>query len=36
MNKVMNKVLLVDDDEDLLFLIGEYLEAYGIKFDHAV
>jgi DNA-binding NtrC family response regulator len=35
MNKVMNKVLLVDDDEDLLFLIGEYLEAYGIKFDLA-
>ena len=35
MNKVMNKVLLVDDDEDLLFLIGEYLEAYGIEFDLA-
>ena len=35
MNKVMNKVLLVDDDEDLLFLIGEYLEAYGIQFDLA-
>jgi DNA-binding NtrC family response regulator len=31
----MNKVLLVDDDEDLLFLIGEYLEAFGIKFDLA-
>ena len=35
MNKAMNKVLLVDDDEDLLFLIGEYLEAYGIEFDLA-
>ena len=31
----MNKALLVDDDEDLLFLIGEYLEAYGIEFDLA-
>jgi len=31
----MSKVLLVDDDEDLLFLIGEYLDAYGIKFDLA-
>ncbi len=31
----MGKVLLVDDDEDLLFLIGEYLEAYGIEFDLA-
>ena len=31
----MNKVLLVDDDEDLLFLISEYLGAYGIEFDLA-
>ena len=31
----MNKVLLVDDDEELLFLIGEYLGAYGIEFDLA-
>ena len=31
----MNKVLLVDDDEDLLFLIGEYLDAFGIEFDLA-
>ncbi len=31
----MCKVLLVDDDEDLLLLIGEYLEAYGIEFDFA-
>ena len=31
----MNRVLLVDDDEDLLFLIGEYLDAFGIEFDLA-
>ncbi|MGA2404044.1 MAG: response regulator [Syntrophobacteraceae bacterium] len=31
----MCKVLLVDDDEDLLFLIGEYLQAHGIEFDLA-
>ncbi len=31
----MNKALLVDDDEDLLFLVGEYLDAYGIEFDLA-
>ena len=31
----MCKVLLVDDDEDLLLIIGEYLEAYGIEFDFA-
>ncbi len=31
----MGKVLIVDDDEDLLFIIGEYLESYGIDFDLA-
>jgi DNA-binding NtrC family response regulator len=28
----MSKVLVVDDDEDLLFIIGEYLDSYGIEF----
>jgi DNA-binding NtrC family response regulator len=31
----MGRVLIVDDDEDLLFIIGEYLESYGIHFDLA-
>ncbi len=31
----MGKILIVDDDEDLLFLIGEYLESCGIEFDTA-
>jgi DNA-binding NtrC family response regulator len=31
----MRKVLVVDDDDDLLFIIGEYLESYGIDFDLA-
>ncbi|MCE5334974.1 MAG: response regulator [Desulfobacteraceae bacterium] len=31
----MSKVLIVDDDEDLLFLISEYLEAHGIEFEIA-
>ncbi len=28
----MHRVLLVDDDEDLLFIIGEYLDSNGIVF----
>ncbi|HYA40929.1 MAG TPA: response regulator [Syntrophobacteraceae bacterium] len=28
----MNRVLIVDDDEDLLFIIGEYLDSNGIQF----
>jgi DNA-binding NtrC family response regulator len=28
----MGKVLVVDDDEDLLFIIGEYLDLHGIEF----
>jgi DNA-binding NtrC family response regulator len=32
----MNKVLIVDDDSDLLFIIGEYLESYGINPDLAL
>jgi two-component system, OmpR family, phosphate regulon response regulator OmpR len=28
----MLRVLLVDDDEDLLFIVGEYLESKGIEF----
>jgi len=28
----MGRVLVVDDDEDLLFIIGEYLDANGIQF----
>ena len=28
----MSKVLVVDDDEDLLFIIGEYLGSNGIEF----
>ncbi len=28
----MLRVLLVDDDEDLLFILGEYLESNGIEF----
>ncbi len=31
----MCKVLIVDDDDDLLFIIGEYLESYGIDFELA-
>jgi DNA-binding NtrC family response regulator len=27
----MRKVLIVDDDEDLLFIIGEYLGSHGIE-----
>lgn len=28
----MSKVLVVDDDEDLLYIIGEYLGSNGIEF----
>ncbi len=31
----MNKILLVDDDEDFLFIIREYLESYGLETDTA-
>jgi DNA-binding NtrC family response regulator len=31
----MGRVLIVDDDHDLLFIIGEYLESYEIDFDLA-
>ncbi len=31
----MTKILLVDDDEDFLFLIREYLESYGFESDTA-
>lgn len=31
----MGRTLIVDDDYDLLFIIGEYLESYGIEFDLA-
>lgn len=31
----MTKVLIVDDDRDMLFLIGEYLGSFGIPFDRA-
>jgi DNA-binding NtrC family response regulator len=32
MSTDMRKVLVVDDDEDLLFIIGEYLDSNGIQF----
>jgi putative two-component system response regulator len=32
----MGKVLLVDDDYDFLFIVGEYLESHGIDFDLAL
>ena len=28
----MHRILVVDDDEDLLFIIGEYLDSNGIVF----
>ena len=31
----MAKILVVDDDEDFLYLIGEYLELAGIEHDVA-
>ena len=31
----MSKVLIVDDDEGLLFLLGEYLDSCGFQFDLA-
>ncbi len=31
----MGKVLVVDDDEDFLFIIGEYLDSNGIEFQLA-
>lgn len=34
--QAMAKILLVDDDEDLLLLMGEYLEAVGLEHDQAV
>ena len=29
----MGRVLIVDDEEDFLFLVGQYLEAKGIDFE---
>ncbi|MGO9019527.1 MAG: response regulator [Syntrophobacteraceae bacterium] len=28
----MNRILIVDDDDELLFIIGEYLDSSGIEF----
>ena len=32
----MARILIVDDDEDLLLLMGEYLESVGLEYDLAV
>ncbi len=32
----MARILIVDDDEDLLCLMGEYLESDGLEYDQAV
>jgi DNA-binding NtrC family response regulator len=34
--KAMARILIVDDDEDLLHLMGEYLESVGLEHDQAV
>jgi DNA-binding NtrC family response regulator len=34
--KAMARILIVDDDEDLLLLMGEYLESVGLEHDRAV
>jgi DNA-binding NtrC family response regulator len=34
--KAMSRILIVDDDEDFLHLIGEYLKAIGLEHDLAV
>jgi CheY-like chemotaxis protein len=35
-SKAMSRILIVDDDEDFLHLIGEYLKAIGLEHDLAV
>ena len=32
----MSRILIVDDDEDFLFLLGEYLKSAGLEHDQAV
>jgi DNA-binding NtrC family response regulator len=32
----MARILMVDDDEDLLYLMGEHLESVGLEHDQAV
>lgn len=32
----MARILIVDDDEDLLYLMGTYLESTGLEYDLAV
>src|SRR5208337_2120816 len=32
----MSRILIVDDDEDFLFLLGEYLKSVGVEYDQAV
>ncbi|MGA2225510.1 MAG: response regulator [Candidatus Micrarchaeaceae archaeon] len=32
----MARILIVDDDKDLLYLMGEYLESVGLEYDMAV
>ena len=32
----MSRILIVDDDEDFLFLLGEYLKSVGLEHDQAV
>ena len=32
----MSRILIVDDDEDFLFLLGEYLKSFGLEHDLAV
>jgi len=32
----MARILIVDDDKDLLYLMGEYLERVGLEYDLAI
>jgi DNA-binding NtrC family response regulator len=32
----MARILIVDDDEDILYLMGEYLKSVGLEHDQAV
>ncbi len=32
----MARILIIDDDEDLLYLMGEYLKSVGLEYDMAV
>ena len=34
-NQKFNKILIVDDDQINLFVLGKYLEAFGIEFKTA-